>query len=592
MKKSSVLNTFRLYWQHMRARKPQLFSIVGATAVVVVADQFLSPLLLAVTFDKLSAGTTNLNFWHDFGWILLLFALIKMLATVLWRFIIWLLWGFEVEIGKELSQRCFNFVINQSVAFHSNHFAGALVSQTTKFVNAFESLFDVFAFSILTNIIAFFATTIILFPRAPLYVCVFLLLSSIYVLAVYFRTKRQQPYNNRTASAQSEMTAQLADSITNVHTIKTFAREKFEYHRFDSYTDKVRSREYDTRRITTYNDLIFSGLNNSMNWLSLFFGVFLVVNNHAKVGTLYLITTYTMNLLNRLWDLNNNMRNITRSLGNARDMTELLPIESELQDTKKPEKSKIIRGQVEFKNVGFFYPENAEDPLFEKLSLKVKPGEKVGLVGHSGGGKTTITKLLLRFMDIQNGQILIDGQNIAKIKQSDLRSRISYVSQEPILFHRTLAENIGYGDHEADQQAIEAVAKLAHAHEFISKLPRGYETLVGERGVKLSGGQRQRVAIARAMLKNAPILVLDEATSALDSESEVLIQDALWRLMENRTAIVIAHRLSTIQKMDRIIVLENGQVVEEGSHKELLAKNGTYARLWAHQSGGFIEDED
>jgi ATP-binding cassette subfamily B protein len=160
------------------------------------------------------------------------------------------------------------------------------------------------------------------------------------------------------------------------------------------------------------------------------------------------------------------------------------------------------------------------------------------------------------------------------------------------LFHRTLAENIGYGDHEADQQAIEAVAKLAHAHEFISKLPRGYETLVGERGVKLSGGQRQRVAIARAMLKNAPILVLDEATSALDSESEVLIQDALWRLMENRTAIVIAHRLSTIQKMDRIIVLENGQVVEEGSHKELLAKNGTYARLWAHQSGGFIEDED
>jgi ATP-binding cassette subfamily B protein len=195
-------------------------------------------------------------------------------------------------------------------------------------------------------------------------------------------------------------------------------------------------------------------------------------------------------------------------------------------------------------------------------------------------------------MDVQGGSINIDGQDISKIRQTDLRSHIAYVSQEPILFHRSLAENIGYGDMSASQKVIESVAKMAHAHEFISKLPQGYETLVGERGVKLSGGQRQRVAIARAMLKNAPILVLDEATSALDSESELLIQDALWKLMENRTAIVIAHRLSTIQKMDRILVMDEGRVVEEGSHKDLLRQNGVYARLWAHQSGGFIEDED
>jgi ATP-binding cassette subfamily B protein len=222
--------------------------------------------------------------------------------------------------------------------------------------------------------------------------------------------------------------------------------------------------------------------------------------------------------------------------------------------------------------------------------LRIKPGEKVGLVGPSGGGKTSLTGLLMRFMDVQEGKILIDGQDIANIRQADLRQRISYVPQEPLLFHRSLRENIRYGQLDASDKVIEGVAKLAHAHEFITQLPQGYNTLVGERGVKLSGGQRQRVAIARALLKNAPILVLDEATSALDSESELLIQDALWKLMENRTAIVIAHRLSTIQKMDRILVLEDGEIVEEGSHKELLSIDGTYARLWAHQSGGFIQD--
>jgi ATP-binding cassette subfamily B protein len=284
------------------------------------------------------------------------------------------------------------------------------------------------------------------------------------------------------------------------------------------------------------------------------------------------------------------MRNVNRSFGDATEMTAILQIEPEVQDPVNPNQAHIIRGEVAFRDVTFYYPENHQHPLFEHLDFKIKPGEKVGLVGPSGGGKTTITKLLLRFMDISEGEIAVDGQNICDLKQSDLRSHVAYVSQEPILFHRSLMENIRYGRLAASDNEIKAVAELAHAHDFIERLPEGYATMVGERGVKLSGGQRQRVAIARAMLKNAPILVLDEATSALDSESEVLIQDALWKLMEGRTAIVIAHRLSTIQKMDRIIVLEDGNIVEQGSHKELLHINGTYARLWAHQSGGFIED--
>jgi ATP-binding cassette subfamily B protein len=238
------------------------------------------------------------------------------------------------------------------------------------------------------------------------------------------------------------------------------------------------------------------------------------------------------------------------------------------------------------RNVDFAYENSL--PVLKKFNLKISPGEKAALIGPSGGGKSTIVKLLLRFTDIQNGQILIDGQNIAQVTQESLRANIALVPQEPILFHRSLLENIRYGKPKATEKEVIAAAKLAHAHEFISKVSEGYDTYVGERGIKLSGGERQRIAIARAILKNAPVLILDEATSSLDSESELYIQDALKKLMLGKTVIVIAHRLSTIMQMDRIIVLENGKVTEEGKHEELLKmEQGTYQKLWGIQAGGF-----
>jgi ATP-binding cassette subfamily B protein len=256
-------------------------------------------------------------------------------------------------------------------------------------------------------------------------------------------------------------------------------------------------------------------------------------------------------------------------------------------DPAEPDEPAFRDGGVEFRDVHFTYP-NRTDPLFSGLALRIEPGERVGLVGHSGGGKSTLTRLLLRFADLDRGTIAIGGQDIARVRQADLRAQVAYVPQDPVMFHRSLRDNIAVGRLGATDDEVAAAAEAAHATEFIESLPDGYATLVGERGIKLSGGQRQRLAIARAVLRRAPILVLDEATSSLDSESERLIQQALLTVMAGRTAIVIAHRLSTVRAMDRLIVLADGAVVEDGTHDGLLAAGGTYAGLWATQSGGFL----
>jgi ATP-binding cassette, subfamily B, bacterial len=296
-------------------------------------------------------------------------------------------------------------------------------------------------------------------------------------------------------------------------------------------------------------------------------------------------------LNNRLFDVNNMIRNIEDSLLEASPMTEIMLQTPEILDVPGASGLKVTDGAISLDDVTFHYQDSAKETgVFRNLQLDIKPGEKVGLVGPSGGGKSTLTRLLLRFEDIDSGAIRIDGQNIAGVTQDSLRRSVSYVPQEPLLFHRPISENIAYGAQHAAETKIKQAAKAAYADDFINELPKGYDTLVGERGVKLSGGQRQRIAIARAILKDAPILILDEATSALDSESEKLIQSALWELMRDKTALVIAHRLSTIQRMDRIVVLDKGKIIEQGTHKELLGHGGLYAKLWKHQSGGFLED--
>ena len=397
------------------------------------------------------------------------------------------------------------------------------------------------------------------------------------------------PASRKVAEASSAMTAHLADVISNIAAVKAFAREDSEVEAFDGHVRKWRTANFIEMRKVLLMTGSFGVMMTILN-ISAFLAAILATEHHlGNVGTIYLVISYTLSVVMQLWSVSNVTRAYIRIIGDAGPMVTALNEDLELRDPAKPEKPRISKGAIKFDDVTFTHEED-DEALFHKFSLAIKPGQRVGVVGHSGSGKTSLTRILLRFSDIDSGSITIDGQDVTAITQRDLHRHIAYVPQEPMLFHRSLRENIAYGKPDATDEEIRQAAKQANALDFIGKLPHGFDTIVGERGVKLSGGQRQRIAIARAILKDAPILVLDEATSALDSESEKLIQNALEKLMKGRTSIVIAHRLSTIAKLDRIVVLNNGTIIEDGTHTELLKKGGIYASLWSHQSGGFIEE--
>lgn len=585
--------TLKIFWQYTMRYKLLFWCGTIGSALGVIAQGIVPPLVVARTFAKLQEAYTahsvlELSMFMPYFWA---FTGAMLLGALLWRVQSYCIWEFEIRIRRDMAIDVYDHLQLQSQRFHADRFGGALVSQTNKFLSAYERLMDDFIWSMVSGATTLLVSLGVLVFVSYKYTIVLLAITVVYMCIMYRRMQKQMPYNVAEAEAESEQTAALADAITNVSSIRAFAAEEHEYRRFAGVAGALHKAYHKLSVENLKTEAISHVQTNSFSIVAFLFGLVAITSFGANVSVLYLILTYTQGLVGQLWQFGRLIRNVNRSFGDAAEMTEILGIEPEIKDPSSPEASRIHRGGIEFSKVSFNYSESKQDePLFKDLDLRIKPGEKVGLVGHSGGGKSTVTRLLLRFMDIQNGEILIDGQNIARIKQTDLRDSIAYVSQEPMLFHRTLSENIRYGRLEAGDDEIKAVAKMAHAHDFIEKLPQGYSTLVGERGVKLSGGQRQRVAIARAMLKNAPILVLDEATSALDSESEVLIQDALWTLMEGRTAIVIAHRLSTVQKMDRIIVMEDGEITEQGTHKELIRQNGTYASLWSHQSGGFLDE--
>ena len=590
--KQLTRQTFAGFWRFNQAHK--LYFYIGSFGAVlaVLAQSILGPLIVSRTFSQLQASyihhsALKLSVFTPY---LEAYALTMLVGVILWRIQSYYTWQLELKVMNDISRAVFKHLLAMSQKFHSERFSGALVSQASKYVHAYERIVDDFIWSIVPGLSTLIFSVVVLTFISPSFGMGMLAVSILYLGLMYRRMTKQLPINARTAEAESAETAALADALTNIDTIRAFGNETYETQRYNLAAGNVLTNNQILSKEVFKSEALSHIQTNSFQVLAILIGLIAVTYSHANISLLYLLISYTQAIVNQIYQFSKLVRNINRSLGDSVEMTKILAIKPEIIDPVKSVLLPIHRGQIEFKQVTFHYSDKNTEPLFKQLDLKIKPGEKVGLVGPSGGGKTTITKLLLRFVDIQAGQILIDKVNITDLKQQDLRSKIAYVPQEPMLFHRSLRDNISYGRLDASMQEIEAVSKMAHAHDFISGLKSGYQTMVGERGIKLSGGQRQRVAIARAMLKNSPILVLDEATSALDTVSELLIQDALWKLMENRTAIIIAHRLSTIQQMDRIIVLDQGQISEEGSHKELLRLGKVYANLWSHQSGGFMKD--
>jgi ATP-binding cassette subfamily B protein len=520
---------------------------------------------------------------------LIAFAGVLLFAEALWRIGIHNLNRLDGRGIENLYVIGMDELLAKDAAFFHDNFAGSLTKRVLSFATRFEDFADNLTFNIVASLVPLVFASVVLWRFDPLLVAGLLGLIVVTGAGIAPLIRRRQKLVDQREEAIARVSGHVADSLMNMDTIRAFAAEDQEAaeHRLriaDQRRKSVRSWDFANLRI----DALVAPVSVLTNVLGLVLAVALGGGRHG-IEAIIVAFTYYSNATQIMFEFNQIYRAMESSLTEAAQFTELLLSPPTVVDPVAPEPLRPAASDVRFERVTFAHA--GALPLFTSLDLTVPSGTRLGLVGRSGGGKSTLLRLLLRLMDLSEGRILIGGQDISRLRQSDLRSLISYVPQAPAMFHRTLRDNIAFARPDATGPEIRQAAEAAYVTEFADALPDGFDTMVGERGVKLSGGQQQRVALARAILRDAPILLLDEATSALDSESEILVQQALWRLMEDRTALVVAHRLSTVARMDQLVVLDHGQIVEQGRHADLLRFDGTYARLWQHQSGGFLDDE-
>ena len=585
--------TLSRFWDVTRMQPGIAALSVIASAGYTLMLTFANTYVMGLVVDRVQASPVPAErVFSVFGPYVLALVLVNLVGQVLSKLQDYTVYKLEINGNYHLSRLCFDTLSNQSMTFHTSNFGGALVSQTSRFTSGYSQLVDVVVFSLIPMVTSIAATILSLAWQVPTFVLILVVMMVVYIAFVWVMYKRILPLSERTSQAQNRLSGVLSDAVTNILAVKTCGREDYERELFDAADRDARSAETVSMRATMRRNFASSGI---IVLIMAVVSVFMV-GGHAWFGigasTLIMMFTYTYNLTMRLNYTSSMMQRINRALGDAAQMTQILDEPRLVEDAPDASELAVTDGAIDFEHLGFRYHDAAEDDrVFDDLTLHIPAGQRVGLVGRSGSGKTTLTKLLLRLDDVQDGRVLVDGQDISRCTQQSLRRQIAYVPQEALLFHRSIRENIAYGRPDATEEQIREAARQANALEFIDRLPQGMDTMVGERGVKLSGGQRQRIAIARAILTDAPILVLDEATSALDSESEALVQQALERLMHGRTSIVVAHRLSTVASLDRIVVLSNGRIVEDGTHAELSRAGGEYERLWDRQTGGFLEAE-
>ena len=593
LERSTMRRTLSRFWDVTRMQPGIAALSVIASAGYTLMLTFANTYVMGLVVDRVQASPVPTErVFSVFGPYVLALVLVNLVGQVLSKLQDYTVYKLEINGNYHLSRLCFDTLSNQSMTFHTSNFGGALVSQTSRFTSGYSQLVDVVVFSLIPMVTSIAATILSLAWQVPTFVLILVVMMVVYIAFVWVMYKRILPLSERTSQAQNRLSGVLSDAVTNILAVKTCGREDFERELFDAADRDARSAETVSMRATMRRNFASSGI---IVLIMAVVSVFMV-GGHAWFGigasTLIMMFTYTYNLTMRLNYTSSMMQRINRALGDAAQMTQILDEPRLVEDAPDASELAVTDGAIDFKHLGFRYHDAAEDDrVFDDLTLHIPAGQRVGLVGRSGSGKTTLTKLLLRLDDVQDGRVLVDGQDISRCTQQSLRRQIAYVPQEALLFHRSIRENIAYGRPDATEEQIREAARQANALEFIDRLPQGMDTMVGERGVKLSGGQRQRIAIARAILTDAPILVLDEATSALDSESEALVQQALERLMHGRTSIVVAHRLSTVASLDRIVVLSNGKIVEDGTHAELSRAGGEYERLWDRQTGGFLEGE-
>lgn len=575
---------FEAFWHHKAA------ALVMTTCFSLTAICFgaVLPAILAHAIDLVSQHQ-KLQ-WGSELITTLLFALCTVIAATISNAIG--LQGFvrvDSPAQNYIRSKILDRLMHESAAFYATTMTGSLTSNVTAYINGYATVQQIIFMQGINLVLPLVVGIGIVAVQSPLLALMFVIITCGIGAKTMVDSRTRAPYRRARKDTNSRLNGFVGDVISNNATVRMFAGERHEKHGLLEHQKSWRLAAQANMGMFTSHYISLVGGINIFQVCGIGFAAWLAATNKISLGLVVFAISYSQRLSNGLLELGPLVQTYQGALMDAAPISEILISPQTIVDSSTAKRLVVQKGDIDIENISYEYEEGAQ-PVLDNLTLHIAAGQSIGLVGRSGGGKTTLTNLLLRSANVKTGHIKIDGEDIRKVTQQSLRKSISYIPQDSQLFHRTIRENIAYGKPNAKNKEIIAAAKKAHVWDFIQGLPEGLETKVGERGVKLSGGQRQRVAIARAILKDAPILIFDEATSALDSESEQYIQASLDELMKNRTTIVIAHRLSTIQKMDRIIVLDRGHIIEDDTHNELVKQKGLYASLWSHQTGGFIDE--